>query len=292
MKKTKTNIKLMSTILTIALSGGGVCLTSCAPEEKENVKHENYSTLGGISNIDKILNESNVKHLITELQNYGVICDYSENIGSLEVSSIAGYDFSNMPDRFYTLLNDLLEYTSVNHLCCFSKELSTNLDLNKIDLENIKRLGLFGNDNIINYINNYQPDVDSLCILLDETSLLTNKLNLNIQGIENVTILSGNSNIIELGDINFFGVKESKLTLSGIALTNNTSFNCSNVKVILKGMIKDSISLASLKNVMFVYYDNETDKSISYNPNKNNFEEIVQKINVTNGIKSLKKGNM
>ena len=32
-------------------------------------------------------------------------------------------------------------------------------------------------------INNYQPDVDSLCILLDETSLLTNKLNLNIQGI-------------------------------------------------------------------------------------------------------------
>ena len=56
MKKTKTNIKLMSTILTIALSGGGVCLTSCAPEEKENVKHENYSTLGGISNIDKILN--------------------------------------------------------------------------------------------------------------------------------------------------------------------------------------------------------------------------------------------
>ncbi len=43
---------------------------------------------------------------------------------------------------------------------------------------------------------------------------------------------------------------------------------------------------------MFVYYDNETDKSISYNPNKNNFEEIVQKINVTNGIKSLKKGNM
>ena len=43
---------------------------------------------------------------------------------------------------------------------------------------------------------------------------------------------------------------------------------------------------------MFVYYDNETDKSIRYNPNKNNFEEIVQKINVTNGIKSLKKGNM
>ena len=121
---------------------------------------------------------------------------------------------------------------------------------------------------------------------------MTNKLNLNIQGIEDVTILSGNSNIIELGDINFFGVKESKLTLSGIALTNNTSFNCSNVKVILKGTIKDSISLASLKNVMFVYYDNETDKSIRYNPNKNNFEEIVQKINVTNGIKSLKKGNM
>ena len=174
----------------------------------------------------------------------------------------------------------------------FSKELSTNLDLNKINLENIKRLGLFGNDNIINYINNYQPDVDSLCILLDETSLLTNKLNLNIQGIEDVTILSGNSNIIELGDINFFGVKESKLTLSGIAVTNNTSFNCSNVKVILKGTIKDSISLASLKNVMFVYYDNETDKSISYNPNKNSLEEIVQKINVTNGIKGLKKGNM
>ena len=288
----KTNIKLMSTILTIALSGSGVCFTSCAPEEKENVKHENYSTLGGTSNIDKILNESNVKYLIIELQNYGVICDYSENIGSLEVSSIAGYDFSNMPDRFYTLLNDLLEYTSVNHLCCFSKELSTNLDLNKIDLENIKRLGLFGNDNIINYINNYQPAVDSLCILLDETSLLTNKLNLNIQGIEDVTILSGNSNIIELGDINFFGVKESKLTLSGIAVTNNTSFNCSNVKVILKGTIKDSISLASLKNVIFVYYDNETDKSISYNPNKNNLEAIVQKINVTNGIKGLKKGNM
>ena len=151
----KTNIKLMSTILTIALSGGSACLTSCAPEEKENVKHENYSTLGGTSNIDKILNESNVNYLITELQNYGVICDYSENIGSLEVGSIAGYDFSNMPDRFYTLLNDLLEYTSVNHLCCFSKELSTNLDLNKIDLENIKRLGLFGNDNIINYINNF-----------------------------------------------------------------------------------------------------------------------------------------
>ena len=43
---------------------------------------------------------------------------------------------------------------------------------------------------------------------------------------------------------------------------------------------------------MFVYYDNETDKSINYNPNKNNLEEIVQKINVTNGIKGLKKGNM
>ena len=52
----KANIKLMSAILTIALSGSGACLTSRAPEETENVKLENYSTLGGTSNIDKILN--------------------------------------------------------------------------------------------------------------------------------------------------------------------------------------------------------------------------------------------
>lgn len=288
----KSNIKLMSAILTMTLSGGSFCLTSCGNSEKETSKVESYTFLEDANNIDTILKKSNIKYLIAQLQNYGVSCIYSEELNSLEVTSIAGYNFSDLPERFYTLLNDLLDYTATSHLCCFSKELATNLDLNRLNLTGIKYLSLFGNDNTINYINDSILNMEKLCVLLDETSLTTNKLNLNIQGIENVTILSGNSNIVELGNINFLGAKESELILSGIAVTNKTNFNCDNVKVSLTGTVDDSLSLMGLRNVAFDYHDNETDKNISYNPNRSDIDEIIRRINNYNGVKSLKKENM
>ena len=288
----KSNIKLMSAILTMTLSGGSFCLTSCGNSEKETSKVESYTFLEDANNIDTILKKSNIKYLIAQLQNYGVSCIYSEELNSLEVTSIAGYNFSDLPERFYTLFNDLLDYTATSHLCCFSKELATNLDLNRLNLTGIKYLSLFGNDNTINYINDSILNMEKLCVLLDETSLTTNKLNLNIQGIENVTILSGNSNVVELGNINFLGAKESELILSGIVITNKTTFNCDNVKVSLTGTIDDSLSLMDLRNVAFDYHDNETDKNISYNPNRSDIDEIIRRINNYNGVKSLKKENM
>lgn len=288
----KSNIKLMSAILTIALSGGGVCLTSCVNENKKETKVEDLFLSGSTDKIDEIFTRSNINYLIGELKNYGVSCEYSEKLNSIEVSSLEGYDFSELPENFYTLFNDLLNYSSVNHLCCFSKELSTSLDLRKLNLDGISHLGLFGNDDIINYINNSILNVNSLYILLDETSLATNKLNLNIKGEAKVTILSGNSNIVELGNINFTGVKESELILNGVSVTNKTSFDCNNVKVSLKGSIEEARTLAGLKNVVFEYCDNETGKKVRYIPNISDIDEIVRKINDAKGIKSLKKGNM
>lgn len=288
----KSNIKLMSAILTIALSGGGVCLTSCVNENKEETKVEGLFLSGTTEKIDEIFTRSSINYLIGELKNYGVSCEYSEKLNSIEVSSLEGYNFSELPENFYTLFNDLLSCASVNHLCCFSKELATNLDLSKLNLDGISHLGLFGNDKIINYINNSMLNVNSLYILLDETSLATNKLNLNVNGIAKVNILSGNSNIVELGNINFSGVKESELILNGVAVTNQTSFNCNNVEVSLTGSVDEATTLIGLKNVVFEYCDNETGKKVRYIPNITDIDEIVRKINDAKGIKSLKKENI
>ncbi len=288
----KSNIKIMSAVLTLTLSGSSFCLTSCGNFEKEDAKVEGCTFLGNTTNIDKIFNKSNINYLISELKNYGVVCDYSEKLNSLEVSSIEGYDFSEMPDRFYTLFNDLLGYTSIDHLCCFSKELAVSLDFSKLDLGTVKHLGLFGNDDTLNYVNNTPLSVESLCVLLDKSSLSTNKLNLNIQGIESVTILSGNFNVVELGNVSFTGTKESELILSGVSITKNTSFNCNNVKISLNGIIEDTMPLTDLRNVEFEYHDHDTEKVVSYNPNSSDIDEIVGRIKSINSIRTLKRENM
>lgn len=288
----KSNIKLMSALLTLTLSGSSFCLTSCTNGEKGNTKIEDFSLLGNTEKIDEIFTKNNIRSMINELQTYGVSCEYTEKLNSLEVNSLEGYDFSELPDRFYTLFNDLLRYTSVDHLCCFSKDLAPNLDLSKLNLEGISRLGLFGKDDIINYVNSYVLNLNSLYILLDETSLATNRLNLNVQGITEVTVLSGNSNVIELGNVNFSGAKESELILSGFVVTNQTSFNCNDVTVNLTGSVEDATPLTGLKNIVFEYRDNETGKKISYIPNISDIDEIVRKINSIKGVKSLKKENI
>lgn len=291
----KNNVKLMSALLTISLSGSGVTLSSCGYTEPKNESLTAVSTLGSTTKLDEIseaVNESNIKYLISELKKYGILCEYNKEISDIEVQSIDGYDYNNLPDRIYSLLNDLISLTAIDHLCCYSPNISSSLDLSKLDLSNIKHLGLFVNDEILNYINSTTLNFDSLCMLADSTSLSDNILNLNVKNIRKVTVLSGKSNLLELGNINFSGTDKSELVLSGVTITDKTIFNCNNVILTLNGVSKDPSAINNLSNTVFVYSDINTGSRVKYNPSKSNIDEIINRINQINGIRNLKKENM
>lgn len=291
----KNNVKLMSALLTISLSGSGVALSSCGYTEPKNESLTAVSTLGSTTKLDEIseaVNESNIKYLISELKKYGILCEYNKEISDIEVQSIDGYDYNNLPDRIYSLLNDLISLTAIDHLCCYSSNISSSLNLSKLDLSNIKHLGLFVNDEILNYINSTTLNFDSLCMLADSTSLSDNILNLNVKNIRKVTVLSGKSNLLELGNINFSGTDKSELVLSGVTITDKTIFNCNNVILTLNGVSKDPSAINNLSNTVFVYSDINTGSRVKYNPSKSNIDEIINRINQINGIRNLKKENM
>ena len=291
----KNNVKLMSALLTISLSGSGVALSSCGYNEPKNESLTAVSTLGSTTKLDEIseaMNENNIKYLISELKKYGILCEYNKEISDIEVQSIDGYDYNNLPDRIYNLLNDLISLTAIDHLCCYSSNISSSLDLSKLDLSNIKHLGVFVNDEILNYINSTTLNFDSLCMLVDSTSLSDNILNLNVKNIRKVTVLSGKSNLLELGNINFSGTDKSELVLSGVTITDKTIFNCDNVILTLNGVSKDPSAINNLSNTAFVYSDINTGSHVKYNPSKSNIDEIINRINQINGIRNLKKENM
>lgn len=280
----KNNIRLTTTLLTLAISGSAFSLTSCGSKIEENKNGVNISAT--TNHINNIFTEYSINYLLDQIEKQGVICKYNKEINGIEIVSKE----EQLTDEFYSLLNKLLLETSATRLCSYSKDLS--LDLAKINLSNINILGLFVNDSIISYINSSILNLDDLYLIMDSSSLEENVLNLNIKGVKNATILSGNSNIIELGSITNLSPSESKLILNGVSITEKTTFNCENTKIYLTGSFQNSKSFQSLKQNNFTYNDIESGVSIKYNPANGNIDETINTIELIHGIKKVKKENM